>query len=177
MSLDEFIKNINETYPYWGVWASGATLIAGYVIAKMQENSLSKSPYQIQPPKQEITKEPYNKEYTKRTIKDAILPNVDSRISGVITEFHNSLRGYSGKIKDNTGQYPFYIDEDNIEYVEDQGLVPILLNDSFKSGTLIEMDVELNENIFSVNLLKHNMNNQEYIITKDGIQDEVNEDD
>lgn len=107
----------------------------------------------------------YEEGYTLRSISKALLVE-NSRINGVIKEFYRVTHGYSGIVLDESGQAPFYFDDDNIETYGDDGLVPILLKHSGDNNSPVTMDVYTVEDagILMVEHLLYNMNGKPYEI-------------
>lgn len=167
MDIGKVVKGLNEAQPYWGLFTSIIVGGLGYAIGRVQTAYKSRNNFDSQTSfSDNLPKETNDEEegYQKRTIDRAMLPDKESRISGTIVEFHTSFNGYSGIISDDFKQAPFYFDRDYIDSTEQEGLVPILLQDSLKNGTSVEMDVEFDEDskVLTVNRMKHSMNNQDY---------------
>jgi len=109
-------------------------------------------------------------DYTPRTARESIKydkeSEVQSTIEGVVENWRQSLRGYSGFIKDNSGRVPFYFDEDKINESEGEGLVPLIFDHSIKNNIPIKMNVTLSENhpILCVERMLAEMDGREYEI-------------
>lgn len=77
--------------------------------------------------------------YPLKSIDEAVASGDDVTISGVVKELYPLSSGYSGVIASRASKVPFYFGDDAVEYVEQTGLVPILLNASLKTETAVRM--------------------------------------
>ncbi len=57
--------------------------------------------------------------------------------------------GFSGILKDNTGKIPFICDTDNYSS-EESAMIPILFDNSIKTGSPLTFQIDLNDNDFLI---------------------------
>ncbi len=184
MALDEIIKSLTEFCPYWPIVVSGIALTAAGILGislrnkyksanetsfkKMRENNATFVETKTKETQEEKKEENKAEDYPFRDISDVIFKGGDATIRGTILEFYKTGEGYSGLINDTKMTFPFYFSEDNINTYYGEGLVPILLNNSMKTNTPVEMQVglDLDEDnpLLDVHSLKYYLNGKAYKI-------------
>ncbi len=107
--------------------------------------------------------------YDARFISFAKSHELESKITGKVTEFHSTPDGFSGIIEDSTGKAMFFYDtdfetEEGYLSTDEVGLIPIILQNSMETGNPVTLEAEYDKNtgIFSVEMVRHHIDGFDY---------------
>lgn len=100
------------------------------------------------------------------SLSEALKTDEESTVKGVVQKVYRTESGYAGLLKDSSGTFPFFFNEDYTDSYSESGLALILINDSLDNKKFIEMDVTPNNEmtVLESNLLKYSMNGNTYEI-------------
>lgn len=156
MDLTEILRNLREIHPY------APELIGGVVAATTASIIALSYSFGRRFDSNENPQEKSIKEAMKYDKED----DGQSTVKGVVECWNQSLRGYSGFIRDDSGRAPFYFDEEEIKTCEGEGLVPLIFDYSIKNNKTVRMNVTLSDShsILYVERLVAEMDGREYEI-------------
>ena len=89
-----------------------------------------------------------------------------STVDVIIKSWYRGFNGFSGTFSDGIKTMPFYFDRANIEYKDQEGLVPVIFQDSVNTNKRIKMDVEfcMDAGHFDVKWIEYVMDGTSYEI-------------
>ena len=163
MDLQNFFRNLNDSYPYLSLGTAAAGLITGFLLGNYFSGT--------KPDETEYTDttqkfKNVDEKYKLRSVSGAMTSEESSSVDVLIESWYKVFDGFSGTLTDGIKTMPFYFDRDNIEYTDQEGLVPVIFQDSIDIINRVKMGVEFDSggNYFDVKWVEYSMNGTNYRI-------------